>query len=191
MNTRRKLPRLVLAVLCVAAVVLSACSSGSSDSSTYRFSSGTAIGSVIPVKDRVAAPKLAGKQLNGDGTITASQYKGKVIVLAFWASWCGPCRVEMPQLAGLNTELAGKGVAFVGVASRDDPDNSRAFYKSNDITFPSVVDENGELAQKLGNLPNLPFTVVLDKSGKVAAAYVVRYGAKDLERALTTLRAES
>ena len=194
MPSRRRLPRFAAVLACVATLTLSACSGGSGSGSggKYQFGNATTIGTVIPKADRKPAPDLSAKLLNGDGSTSLAQYKNKVVVLAFWASWCPPCRVEMPQLDGLSHELAGKGVSFLGVDTRDADGPALAFLKDYKVDFPSVVDPNGQLSQKMGNIPSgLPFTIVIDKTGKVAAAYLARYGAKDLSRALTTLRAEA
>ncbi|SHH19249.1 Thiol-disulfide isomerase or thioredoxin [Jatrophihabitans endophyticus] len=192
MSPRRTLPRLAAAVLTVAALALSGCSGGSDDDSHYRFDGATPIGTLIPKADRLPAADVTGPSLLGAGRQRLAAGKGRATVVAFWGSWCPPCRVEMPQLQTLHEQYASKGVSFVGVDSLDDKDNARAFLTNNKIDFPSIYDPRGEVVLKLGNIPgNMPFTVLLDRAGKVAAVYTVRYAPKDLTRALSSLRAES
>jgi thiol-disulfide isomerase/thioredoxin len=191
MSMRRSLPRLAAVVLAVATLTLSACTSDGSDSKTFTFTSATGIGKVIPPADRKPAAAIDGKLLDSSAKTTLAQRKGKPVVLAFWASWCGPCRVEMPLLNTLDKELKSS-VSFLGVNTKDDKASAAQFVKANDIAFPSVYDQQGDTTLKLGNIPgSLPFTVLIDKSGRVAAVYVARYAPKDLTRALDALRAES
>lgn len=191
MRTRRSLPRLAVAVAATAAVALSGCSGDSSDSKTYKFTSATAVGKVIPEGDRKPAKDFSGALLTGDGKASLSDRDGKVVVIAFWASWCGPCKVEMPQLNDLHHDLGAK-VAFLGIDSQDRRENARSFVRDNDIAFPIVYDQQGETALTLGNIPgSLPFTVLVDQQGRVAAVYVQRYAPKDLRGALDELTTES
>ena len=97
------------------------------------------------------------------------QWKGKVLVVNFWATWCAPCREEMPAFVRLQAELAPKGLQFVGIAI-DQPDKVRQFADEIGLNYPALIGGYGamELSKTLGNnLMALPFTVVLDRSGKV------------------------
>jgi thiol-disulfide isomerase/thioredoxin len=181
--------RLVLALVTVALAV-SACTSAGSNG-TYRFTSATSLGKLIPQADRKPAGTFSGELIDG-GTIGSSALNGKVAVLNFWASWCTPCRIESPQLDIVYRRLKGKGVAFLGIDTKDAKGNARSFVRDFDISYPIVFDENGEIAIRLGDLParGLPFTVLLDKSGDVAAVYLGELTAKDLQGPLDTLRSE-
>jgi thiol-disulfide isomerase/thioredoxin len=98
------------------------------------------------------------------------QWKGKVLVVNFWATWCVPCREEMPQFVKVQREMAGRGLQFVGIAV-DQPDKIRQFAAELGLNYPSLVGGYGalELSKTLGNkLMALPFTVVLDRQGSVA-----------------------
>ena len=119
------------------------------------------------------------------------EFQGKVVVLNFWATWCAPCREEMPGFERLQSRWAGRGVQFVGV-SAEDPAKVAAFARSLQISYPLWVggDEVAELSIRLGNrLGVLPHTVVLDPAGNPAATRVGAYKESDLEDALTTISA--
>lgn len=98
------------------------------------------------------------------------QWKGKVLVVNFWATWCVPCREEMPRFVKAQQELGGRGVQFVGIAI-DQPDKIDAFASELRLNYPSLVGGYGaiELSKTMGNrLGALPFTVIVDRAGRVA-----------------------
>lgn len=181
--------RAVLALL-TALLAVSACTSTGSNGG-YRFTSATALGKLIPAADRKPAGTFTGDLIDG-GTVGTTDLRGKVAVLNFWASWCAPCRIESPQLDIVYRRMKNKGVDFIGIDTKDAKSNARSFVHDFDISYPIVFDENGEIAIRLGNLParGLPFSVLLDKSGKVAAVYVGELTAKDLQGPLDSLNAE-
>ena len=146
----------------------------------------------IPHADRKKAGSFTGELLDGGKTSLAAA-KGKIVVVNFWAAWCAPCRTETPQFDLLYRKIKSKGVDFIGIDTKDVKGNARAFVKENDISYPIVYDEQGETALRLGNIPQaaLPFTVLIDKQGKVAGVYVIRLSTIDLQRSLDTLLAES
>jgi thiol-disulfide isomerase/thioredoxin len=158
--------------------------------STFTFKSGTSLGKLYPKAERQRSSTFTGNLLDG-GKFDLASTRGKVVVLNFWASWCGPCKTETPQFDLLYRQLKAKGVDFVGIDTKDVKSNAKSFIKNNDISFPIVFDEPGETALRLGNLPAtaLPFTVLLDQQGKVAAVYVIRLSAKDLQTAIDKLLA--
>ena len=100
------------------------------------------------------------------------QWKGKVLVVNFWATWCEPCRKEMPDFVRAQADSGDKGLQFVGIAI-DQPDKIRQFSKELKLNYPSLVGGYGalELSKTFGNtLMALPFTLILDRNGKVAYA---------------------
>jgi thiol-disulfide isomerase/thioredoxin len=98
------------------------------------------------------------------------QWQGKVVVVNFWATWCEPCREEMPEFVRVQRELGPKGLQFVGIAV-DQPDKVVAFAKELGLNYPALVGgyDAMELSRNLGNqLVALPFTIVIDRQGAIA-----------------------
>jgi cytochrome c biogenesis protein CcmG, thiol:disulfide interchange protein DsbE len=105
-------------------------------------------------------------ELNGDTKRSLAQLRGKVVVLNFWASWCGPCEAEAPLLERAQKQLTAKGGTVLGVTYKDDASASRDFVKKYKVTYPSLRDDKLALAPKFGTT-KLPETFVLDKDGRV------------------------
>jgi len=174
---RRCTARVLTSVLAAAVVtgVLAGCSGGSEigSSGDQGFVSGTGAVSQLAVADRKAPGAVSGTTLAGK-QVSLSDYRGKVVVVNVWGSWCGPCREEAPTLAKASTELAGKGVVFLGIDSRDpEQDAPRAFQRRFDIPYQSIYDPDGlTLLAFRGTLtPNsIPSTVIIDRQGRVAAS---------------------
>jgi thiol-disulfide isomerase/thioredoxin len=111
----------------------------------------------------ISLPDPAGKQES------LGQWKGKVLVVNFWATWCGPCREEMPAFVRAQTEHGSKGLQFVGIAV-DQPDKVREFAQEIGLNYPALIGGYGamELSRTLGNsVMALPFTVVVDRNGRI------------------------
>lgn len=189
-------PRLVLAALLTGVLALSACTGKDAVNQTaggqFRFVSGTSLGHTYKIADRKKAGDFTGSLLDG-GTITLSQDSGKVVVINFWATWCGPCTTETPQFDAVYRANKAKGVAFIGIDTKDIPNKAQAFVKDNEITYPIVSDETSRTALALGKIPalSLPFTVVVDKQQRIAAVYLSTMSAKDLQPVIDQLLAET
>ena len=125
---------------------------------------------VYPADTRVPAPNIEGQSLSGD-VINIRDFSGQVVVLNFWASWCPPCRAEQAKLNAVYDAAHGKGVTFVGVDIRDDDAAARAFVRTHDVQYPSIVDQSESIALDFNpRLPTEPpTTVVIDRAGRVAA----------------------
>ena len=98
------------------------------------------------------------------------QWRGRVLVVNFWATWCVPCREEMPQFVKAQAAEGGRGLQFVGIAV-DQPDKVAQFTREFGLNYPTMVGGMGaiELSRDLGNrLMALPFTLIVDRAGRVA-----------------------
>jgi thiol-disulfide isomerase/thioredoxin len=120
------------------------------------------------------------------------QFQGKIIVLNFWATWCAPCREEMPAFSRLQASWGSRGVQFVGVSS-EDPGRVRPFGKSLGVAYPLWVggDEVEELSRRLGNVAGVfPHTILIDRSGNVIESRVGTYPDGVLEKRLAEISAK-
>lgn len=105
--------------------------------------------------------------LDQDGKpIALSALKGEVVLINFWASWCAPCRQEMPLLDTLYKRYKKLGFTLLGVNVEEDSDKARDLIKVNSVSFPILFDRKNEVS-KLYNLVAMPSTVMIDREGKV------------------------
>lgn len=157
-----------LLVLALAAALLTGCAAGGA--ATTGSANPDQV-KVFPPAEREPAPPIAGTTLEGK-RLNLDSYRGRVVVLNFWASWCGPCREEIPMLQRVASETRDRGVRIVGVDTRDNKANARAFARNLDIGYPSLYDQAGRIGLALRETvpPSaLPRTVVIDRRGRVAA----------------------
>ncbi|MGW3829495.1 TlpA disulfide reductase family protein [Streptomyces sp. NPDC005071] len=122
---------------------------------------------------RPGGADLSGRTIDGKN-LDIADYRGKVVVVNVWGSWCGPCREEAQYFAKVSKAYEGKGVQFVGINTRDTSTTPAiAFEQEHGIGYPSLYDPTGKLMLRFekGTLnPQLiPSTLVIDKDGKVAA----------------------
>ena len=115
-----------------------------------------------PVAPDQRLPKLGG----GEGAL--ADFKGKPVVLNFWASWCDPCKDEAPALVRAQKQLAAAGGTVVGVTVDDSTPDSLKFAKEHDLEFPSLRDVDNELGEQYGRT-GVPETFVIDRQGRVTA----------------------
>jgi cytochrome c biogenesis protein CcmG/thiol:disulfide interchange protein DsbE len=144
----------------------------------------TSIDAAIRDGERPAAPdqSRALPLLDGSGTSRLADYRGKVVVLNFWASWCTPCRQEAPLLSRFQQKLGSRGTVL-GVTYKDDPVDSLAFARKYDLRYPSLRDSKLELAPEYGTRA-LPETFVIDARGRIVAVSRGTVSQKFLDNAL-------
>ena len=119
-----------------------------------------------PQQVRAALERHPMRTRSGE-TINLASLHGQVVVVNFWASWCSPCRQELPRLNTLNAELAKQGGRVVAISIDEDGANVDRFSRRLGLTLPIVLDGPAGLAREL-NLQHIPVTVVLDRNGAVA-----------------------
>lgn len=137
-----------------------------------------------PAQRTVPALDFTRPTHDGD-TFTLSDYRGEVIVLNFWATWCIPCLAEMPDFVELQEELRDQGVQFVGVSQDDGGlDAIRPFAEELGINYPLVPDPELDISAQFGGVPVLPTTFILDREGSIRAS---AYGALDRAELLNLL----
>jgi thiol-disulfide isomerase/thioredoxin len=180
----------------VAALLLSACSSGgtSGGSGNTNFITGSDGIATVKKGDRQAAPDLSGKTIDGK-TLDTTDYKGKVVVVNVWGSWCSPCRAEADNLVQVAKATANQNVQFVGINTRDtSTEPAVAFEKKYGVTYPSLYDPTGKLMLrfKKGTLnPQLiPTTIIIDRDGKIAARALQALSEETLRKMLDPVVAE-
>ncbi|MCG3201915.1 MAG: Thiol-disulfide oxidoreductase ResA [Gammaproteobacteria bacterium] len=117
-----------------------------------------------------------------------SEFDGRVVVVNFWATWCPPCREEIPDFVKLQAKYAASNVQFIGVAM-DRVDAVREFLKRTPINYLVLVgDETGTITRQYGNeMAVLPYTVVIDRSGRIAAVRRGLFRHDDLDETLRAL----
>ena len=143
-----------------------------------------------PPSSRGRAPAISGPSLLHDGqTVGVSDYHGKVVVLNIWGSWCGPCRVEAPELQSLQEQT---GAAVLGIDVRDDRAAATDFVRDRSITFDSIFDPPGRTLAALSGYPRntVPSTIVIDPQGRVAAVYLTSIRVSELAPLVKRLQAE-
>jgi len=132
---------------------------------------------------------FASKLVNQDGlSQSLSQYHGKTIIVNFWATWCPPCREEMPELSQLHQAYQSKNLVVVGVAL-DELNLVKEFLQTSPVSYPILVaDYSMELDSKLGNDKGvLPYTVIINADGKIVQTYLGRVSQSLLEPVIKPL----
>ncbi|MFE6287945.1 TlpA family protein disulfide reductase [Streptomyces sp. NPDC057877] len=194
-RTRRRVTPFA-AVAAVAALALTSCSSGGTSGGggdTGFVAGGDGIDTVAK-SGRSAAPDLSGETLEGE-QLDIADYKGKIVVLNIWGSWCSPCRAEAKNLQTVYDDTKDQGVEFVGINTRDgSTGKALAFEEEFGITYPSLYDPTGKLMLRFAkgtlNPQAIPSTLVLDRDGKIAARTLQALSEKKLREMLDPVLAE-
>ena len=103
-------------------------------------------------------------------SVSLSGTKGKVVLISFWATWCGPCQVEMPHIQKMYSELAPKGFTVLSVSADDARTASmvKPLIKKNGYTFPVLLDKETTVVAQYNPSKTLPYSVIVDRNGKIA-----------------------
>jgi thiol-disulfide isomerase/thioredoxin len=108
-----------------------------------------------------------------DKPVALESFRGKPMIVNFWARWCGPCRVEIPELIRIHDKQAKKGLVVIGIGLEDKAESVRDFMKAYEMNYPVLLaKEKGiELMQALGNSKaGLPFTIAVNRKGEIVAS---------------------
>jgi peroxiredoxin len=135
--------------------------------------------------DSGAAPDFTIKTYNG-GSFKLSDYRGKVVVVNFWASWCGPCRSEAPDLNAIWSEYKDKGVVFIGVGYLDNDGDARSFLHEFGIQYTNGPD-NGTDVSSSYRVKAVPESYIVDKNGNLATSIPRQTTAQELRAILDKL----
>jgi thiol-disulfide isomerase/thioredoxin len=145
-------------------------------------------------EQRKSIGNVSGESLLDEGKqISLADFAGKVVVINIWGSWCGPCRVEAPQLQALSDQTKASGVEVLGIDVRDEQRSApQDFVRDRNLTYPSIYDPPGRSLLPLKGYPRavVPSTIVLDRSHRVAAVYLREVRAADLLPLVARLAAE-
>ena len=119
--------------------------------------------------EREEAPELELPRLRGGGTGSLADYRGEVVVLNFWASWCKPCKEESPLLERWHQRIRSRGGLVLGVDMMDVSSHAEEFIDENGLTYPMLKDKDGEGLERFG-VVQYPETFAIDRQGRIAAA---------------------
>ena len=132
------------------------------------------------------APDFALTDLSGK-TVHLSDFKGKVVIVDFWATWCGPCRVEIPDFVKLQSKYKDKGLEIVGLSLDADGEKAvKPFVDKHDINYTMLL-ANDETAKSYGGILGIPTTFVIDRQGRIVQKFVGVMPAKTFEDTIQPL----
>ena len=125
--------------------------------------------------ERALAPDFSLPDLTGQ-KLSLSSYRGKVVLLDFWATWCDPCREEIPHFVELQKKYGAEGLQIVGVSMDDGPEPVREFYQRFKMNYP-VVMGNAKTGELYGGVLGLPIAFLIGRDGRIIARHI---GATDI-----------
>jgi len=158
-------------LVAMAVLALAGCSSSSRSEGAHALKS---------EKDRQTAPDFTLKDATGK-TVKLSDYRGKVVVLNFWATWCGPCKIEIPWFMEFEQKHKDQGFAVLGVAMDDDGwDAVKPYLERQRINY-RVVMGTPEIGELYGGVESLPTTFLIDRQGRIARMHIGLVGKREYQ----------
>jgi thiol-disulfide isomerase/thioredoxin len=140
----------------------------------------------------LVAPEVQARFLNASNGLTLASLRGKVVVLDFWATWCGPCKMELPSLVKLYENNHSKGLEMWGLSLETNDNKPDAYFQNfisqNGLGYPIGLAAEGTL--KTYGVGNIPATYFIDKKGRVALAFIGLHPEEELDGAIQELLAE-
>src|SRR6266496_4060232 len=173
---------MVLGVFLIGVAILSLASQNSNGAAAD-------LSSVVPVSVSFAAPELSLQNINGE-TQSLADYRENVVLVNNWATWCPPCKAEMPTLAAYYNEHTSEGFMIIAIEAGDGVDGVSQFAQNYNLKFPVWLDPHGDSLKAFGN-GNLPNSYVIDRSGMIRYACTGEIGRAMLETHITPLLAEN
>lgn len=163
----RRLPLLFLALVALS------CSGGTGAGTDPAGSDPATPERPIGIKVGFQAPEFSLPRIGAEGEMALSELRGKVVLLSFWASWCGPCRVEVPALEEAWGTYKDKDVVILGVSTDDTSKEAEAFLGMFPVTYPMLLDLSGRgVANSSWRVQSLPTSVIIDKQGVVRERHI-------------------
>jgi cytochrome c biogenesis protein CcmG/thiol:disulfide interchange protein DsbE len=142
--------------------------------------------SAIPAKVQYDAPTLTLNDIEGN-RFSLSDYRGQVVLVNLWATWCPPCKAEMPLLQDYYTKHKKEGFSVIAIEDGDPTSDVISFIKEYNLTFPVWLDPTYQATDNAFKTKNLPSSYVIDRTGKVKLAWVGAINAANLEKYVTSL----
>ncbi|MBD3225331.1 MAG: redoxin domain-containing protein [Caldithrix sp.] len=131
------------------------------------------------------AENFALQSIDGE-VIRLSDYRGKYVIVNFWATWCGPCYKEMPELEKIHKKYSGGDVQVIGIALVSKPDEIPGVVKRTGVTYP-ILKGHKTLIKDFGYFSSIPHTFIINPQGKIVKEYNIRTNAAQLEKTLLDL----
>jgi cytochrome c biogenesis protein CcmG/thiol:disulfide interchange protein DsbE len=164
----RIIPAIALTLVVALLALLAWAIFGSHDPAVQQNGRINTTGYLVPFKGK-QAPTFSATDMSGK-QVSLEDYRGKTVILNFWASWCPPCRDEAPVFSRLSSDLASQDVVVLGVAVWDQASDSKSFMQEFGLTYPNVSDDNGSIAIDYG-VAGVPETFFIGPKGELLGKY--------------------
>jgi|SRR5271157_4611480 len=140
-----------------------------------------------PTASGNAAPDFTVTDIDGK-KLSLSDYRGKVVLLDFWATWCTPCRAEIPAFVEMQQKYGPQGFQVVGISMDDDAKPVKEFYRQFNMNYPVALGDD-KLAQSFGGVLGLPVNFIIDREGRIHAKYLGATDVAVIDKAVSDLLA--
>jgi peroxiredoxin len=185
----------LLTILTTLSLILLMTACGGGENSDTNSSSSTAAPDARPGKIRDVKPEpvpdLTLETMDGE-TINLAEQKGKTLLINFWATWCAPCREEIPDLKTLHSELKAEGLTVIGIAlDRQGREVVAPFVNEQSINYPIVIDDEGTVESAFGPIRGLPTTLLVTPGGQVTKRILGVFPTEKMKPTLQEMLTES
>jgi cytochrome c biogenesis protein CcmG, thiol:disulfide interchange protein DsbE len=136
---------------------------------------------------RPQAPNFTLPRLSGTGDVSLQSFRGKVVLLNFWASWCAPCREEAALFDQIQSQYGPRGIVVVGVDSQDFASSARSFARQYHVNYTLVRDSSNDVTNRWGVSSGFPVTFVINRQGAVQKMFVTEVTGSMLQQAMRPL----